>query len=198
MPSGDDRLITDKSLRVPAWDKCKHGTQRGLAVGVAWVRVFDFAVIYKFIELFLIHSTKITGLSHDTMFGYKIPFSLAAYATILAISSQVTTVLRYFLSRNIRIARARAWDQTVISRGKGPDFWAPYVEEWDNPPVVDETQRGIVLKAFETAIGRFIIKKLVLFPISLYPGAGVFVAAWFKALATAQLLHKPVSTAGLD
>ncbi|KZP16360.1 hypothetical protein FIBSPDRAFT_1047592 [Athelia psychrophila] len=80
------------------------------------------------------------------------------------------------LAQHPHRARARAWDQTVISRGKGPDFWAPYVEEWDSPPVVDETQRGIVLKAFETAIGRFIIKKLVLFPISLYPGIGVFVS----------------------
>ncbi|KZP15408.1 hypothetical protein FIBSPDRAFT_832994 [Athelia psychrophila] len=184
------RLITDPSLRRPAWDKCKHGTQRGLVVGVAWAAL-TFEVQKKFIELFLIHSTKITGLSHDTMFGYKIPFSLTTYATILAVSSQVTVILKFFLSRNIRIARARAWDQTVISRGKGPDFWAPYVEEWDNPPVVDDTQRGIVLKAFETAIGRFIIKKLVLFPISLYPGVGVFVSAWFRALATAQFLHKP-------
>lgn len=32
------RLITDKTLSKPAWDKCKHGTQRGLMVGVVWVR----------------------------------------------------------------------------------------------------------------------------------------------------------------
>ncbi|KZP16366.1 hypothetical protein FIBSPDRAFT_748872 [Athelia psychrophila] len=32
---------------------------------------------------------------------------------------------------------------------------------------------------------------VVLFPISLYPGIGVFVLGWFEALASAQLLHKP-------
>jgi hypothetical protein len=37
------RLVTDKSLSRPAWDKCKHGTQRGLTVGFAWVcAVFVF------------------------------------------------------------------------------------------------------------------------------------------------------------
>lgn len=83
-------------------------------------------------------------------------------ATILTISSQVTMILHFFLARNIRIARARAWDQTVLSRGKGPDFWGPYVEEWDTPPVVDESRRGVVLKAFETSIGRFLFKKRAL------------------------------------
>lgn len=32
------RLIKDKTLFKPAWDKCKHGTQRGLMVGAVWVR----------------------------------------------------------------------------------------------------------------------------------------------------------------
>lgn len=31
------RLVNDKSLLKPAWDKCRHGTQRGLAVGFVWV-----------------------------------------------------------------------------------------------------------------------------------------------------------------
>ena len=31
------RLINDKSLLKAAWDKCRHGTQRGLAVGFVWV-----------------------------------------------------------------------------------------------------------------------------------------------------------------
>lgn len=31
------RLINDKSLLKPAWDKCRHGTKRGLTVGFVWV-----------------------------------------------------------------------------------------------------------------------------------------------------------------
>ena len=33
------RLYTDESLYKPAWDKCKHGAQRGLVVGFVWVRL---------------------------------------------------------------------------------------------------------------------------------------------------------------
>lgn len=35
------RLVTDRSLSRPAWDKCKHGTQRGLMVGFVWVGEFS-------------------------------------------------------------------------------------------------------------------------------------------------------------
>jgi len=59
-------------------------------------------------------------------------------ATIVSLSAQVTAILAFFLARNLRIARERAWDQTVASRGKGPEFWQPYVEEWAVPPQVDE------------------------------------------------------------
>ena len=96
-------------------------------------------------------SPRITGLSRDTMFGYKFPFGIHTCghicyfmqavnnlilnidAAVLIVASQVTYILR-FLSRNIRIARDRAWAQTVAYRGKGPDFWQPCVEEWQNPP----------------------------------------------------------------
>jgi hypothetical protein len=41
------RLVTDKSLYGPAWDKCKHGTQRGLVAGFLWVRVLSFIASYR-------------------------------------------------------------------------------------------------------------------------------------------------------
>jgi len=184
------RLVTDRSLSQPAWDKCKHGTQRGLVVGFVWT-CLSFHVQRKFIELFLIHSARVTGLSHETVFGYKIPFSLPTCAAVISLGSQMTLILGFFLRRNIRIARERAWAQTVASRGKGPDFWQPYVEEWEYPPFVDESKKGAILKVFESSVGWFVLKKLILFPISLYPFIGVFVSAYFKALGTARYLHKP-------
>jgi hypothetical protein len=44
-------------------------------------------------------------------------------AAVLLLGSQITYILRFFLAKNIHIARDRAWEQTVASRGKGPDFW---------------------------------------------------------------------------
>jgi hypothetical protein len=79
-------------------------------------------------------------------------------AAIVLLSSQLTFVLKFFLSRNLRIARERAWDQTIASRGKGPAFWQPYVEEWDVPPVVDVGQWA-GLEVAKSHFVRLILKK---------------------------------------
>ena len=109
------------------------------------------------------------------MFGYKIPFSihtcelvcyfkqvvniliLSIDAAVLIVASQVTYILRFFLSRNIRIARDRAWAQTVASRGKGPEFWQPYVEEWQNPPSVSLNSK--VNQFVNKRFGLFVMKR---------------------------------------
>jgi hypothetical protein len=35
------RLLTDKNLYKPAWDKCRHATRRGAIVGATWVCSVD-------------------------------------------------------------------------------------------------------------------------------------------------------------
>ncbi|PPQ76580.1 hypothetical protein CVT26_012820 [Gymnopilus dilepis] len=186
------RLCTDKQLYKPAWDKCKHATQRGAVVGAIWA-FLTFSIQRRFIEIFLSNSPSITGLSRDdTVFGYKVPFSLYTYATIMTVGSQVTYILRFFLSKNIRIARDRAWDQTVASRGKGPDFWRSYVEEWDNPPKleVQTPWEKFVDKSLGGWFGLFIVKRVLLSPFQVYPFFGLIVSAWFKALGTSRFLHR--------
>ena len=79
-------------------------------------------------------------------------------AAIVILSSQLTFILKFFLSRNLRIARERAWDQTIESRGKGPTFWQPYVEEWDVPPVVDVGQWA-GLEVAKSHVLRLILRK---------------------------------------
>jgi hypothetical protein len=79
-------------------------------------------------------------------------------ATIVFLSSQVTFIFNFFLSRNLRIARERAWQQTVASRGKGPTFWQPYVEEWDVPPKVNVDQWAGLAQAKNKAFG-FAVKR---------------------------------------
>jgi len=174
-------------LRVPVWEKCRTGILRGAVVGVTW-----FALTYKaqktFIEFFLIKSPRVTGLSHDSMFGYNIP--LSTYATFVFLSSQVTLILRFFLSTNLGSARRIAWDRTVLSRGKGPDFWGPYVEEWQKPPVVDITQSRWK-KYLGLYASKWLILRVVLAPLHLYPIIGIVVAAYFRALAMAERLHEP-------
>ncbi|KIK00917.1 hypothetical protein K443DRAFT_678842 [Laccaria amethystina LaAM-08-1] len=181
------RLCTDKNLYKPAWDKCKHAARRGAIVGVVWTTL-TFGIQKKLIEIFLANSPRITGLSNDTMFGYKIPFNIHTYAAVLLLGSQMTQILRFFLARNMRIARDRAWDQTVLSRGKGPDFWRPYVEEWEHPPVVKRSE--LVKRWFGGWFGLFVIKRVILIPFNFYPFIGILISAWFKALGTGHILHR--------
>ncbi|KAF8555068.1 hypothetical protein OG21DRAFT_1461494 [Imleria badia] len=197
------RLCTDKSLYKPAWDKCKHGAQRGLVVGFVWT-CLTYRIQKHIIRALLNNPSSLlslkyitrlsqtaSDLSEETFHGFKLPFNVSTYMAILLLGAQVTSILTFFLSRNIRIARQRAWDQTVASRGKGPDFWHPYVEEWDVPPVVDESLSGRVSGTMSIWAVGLVVKKVLLLPLSLYPFAGTFVAAGLKALGTAQHLHKP-------
>ncbi|GLB43805.1 hypothetical protein LshimejAT787_1403170 [Lyophyllum shimeji] len=186
------RLFTDKLLYVPAWDKCRHATRRGAIVGAIWAAL-TFSIQRKFIQIFLAKSPRVTGLSNETIFGYEVPFSVTTYAALLLLGSQITYILRFFLSRNIRIARDRAWTQTVVSRGKGPDFWQPYVEEWDVPPVVrlEPAWERFVKRWLGGWVGLFVVRRVILFPFNFYPFVGIAVAAAFKALGTAHNLHRP-------
>ncbi|TFL01469.1 hypothetical protein BDV98DRAFT_568128 [Pterulicium gracile] len=189
---GAYRLFSDKSLLVPAWEKCRNGAKRGALVGLIWI-VLTFGAQRSFIEAFLTKSPRVTGLSNDTIFGYKPPFSLTTYAAVLLAASQVSNIIRFFLSKNIRIARDRAWNQTVASRGKGPEFWQPYVEEWSSPPKMKmkEGKLDKVGSKFGGWLGVMFVKRVLLLPFNFYPFVGVFVAAYLKALGTAKNLHRP-------
>ena len=135
-----------------------------------------------------------------------------ADATLFFLSSQVSAIIYFFLSRNIRIARERAYDQTIASRGKGADWWRPYVEEWDNPPRVSgkgwglgrlmsgpiggivsscECERGVHLRMLSIDCESVVV---LMIPLHAIPFAGMLIAAWFKALGTARYLHQPVGS----
>lgn len=66
-------------------------------------------------------------------------------------------ILKFFLYRNIRIARDRAWDQIIASRGYTGDFWGPYVEEWDVPPKPN-MKAGWLTWAMTSTLGRMAVK----------------------------------------
>jgi len=128
-------------------------------------------------------------LSEHYVLGYKI--SLATYATVMFMSSQITGIIKFFLSRNLAVARKRAWDQVVASRGKAPDFWGPYVEEWSKPPSVT-----LGVRNWEKWVGgwvvRFIIRNALTAPLSIFvPYAGLLLSAVIKSISTSRMLHAP-------
>jgi len=161
-----------------------------LIAGTVWF-VLTFRIQKRFIELFLSNSPRITGLSTDTLFGVNMPFNVHTYAALLFLGSQVTWILRFFLSKNLRLSRERAWAQTVASRGKGPEFWQPYVEEWENPPKVEKSPQERMFRRLLSGPLGFNLVRVFLLPFHLYPIIGLLAVAWLKALGTAQYLHKP-------
>ncbi|KIY74004.1 hypothetical protein CYLTODRAFT_416649 [Cylindrobasidium torrendii FP15055 ss-10] len=182
------RLFTDRTLSKPVWDKTKHGLRRGTTLSLVW-GVLTFGIQRAFVAYFMSKSPRVTGLADDTFFGYQLPFSLISYATVTFIAAQATMAIRFFLSRNLRIARDRVWDQSVASRGKGPDFWKPYVEEWDHPPVIKRApwwQRVL----FGNWVLSMIIRKVVFIPFGFIPVIGIVIPAWFKGLGMARILHR--------
>ncbi|GBE77209.1 hypothetical protein BKA93DRAFT_785534 [Sparassis latifolia] len=180
------RLFTDKKLYGPAWKKCEHGAVRGLTIGLVWATT-TFKMQRKFVEIFLINSPRVTGLSKESVFGFGVPFDLPTYATVMFLSSQITVILTWCLSHNLRIARERAYNQTIESRGKGSEFWQPYVEEWDVPPHVGGSGWG---KFFGGGLGKIVVK-IGLYPFDFVPLVGILVSAWLRALGTARYLHRP-------
>ncbi|KAL5519657.1 hypothetical protein ACEPAH_1340 [Sanghuangporus vaninii] len=186
---GAHRLLTDKNLYVPTWEKCKHGFVRGAIIGFGWAAI-TFNVQRKFVEIFLRNSPRVTGLSNDTLFGYQLPFSITTYATLLFLSDQITYIIRVFLAKNLRIARDRAWDHTIRSRGKGPDFWGPYVEEFAVPPNLHQKGESTWERFAGSFIGRFFIRRVVLLPLNFYPFVGIAVGAYLKSVGAARYLHR--------
>ncbi|THH18330.1 hypothetical protein EW146_g2623 [Bondarzewia mesenterica] len=184
------RLVTDKSLYVPIWKKVQAWIfeRRRCRAELGCVDIQYPTQIRQAISHEV--SPSITGISNETILGFKMPFDIPTYATVMIIVSQLTGILTFFLARNLRIARQRAWDQTVASRGKGPEFWGPYIEEWDVPPVVDDgTWAG--MEGVKTWLVGYTIKRVMLFPLHAVPFVGIFIAAFFKSMDTARYLHRP-------
>ncbi|KAG9012818.1 hypothetical protein FRB90_006499, partial [Tulasnella sp. 427] len=158
------RLITDRHVRKPVWDKCKHGVVRGAAVAGVWT-FLTYGFQHTYAEYFLLKTPRFSSMSEYTIYGYTIP--IATYATFIFMSSQITTILKFFLSKNLVIAKNRAWDQVVASRGKGPDFWGPYVEEWERPPKVQIG--GFQWEKWVGGwIGRYVIRNAIIVPLNLF------------------------------
>lgn len=77
---------------------------------------------------------------------------------LLILLPQISSILRFFIYKNLRLARSRAYALTVASRGKPTEFWSQvssgarftrchttkqqgaddeiqgYIEEWAEPP----------------------------------------------------------------
>lgn len=98
----------------------------------------------------------------------------------------------------------RAWDLTIVSRGKSKDFWGPYIEEWELPPRTEGEMNGDGggVGWLERWMGRWwarlLLNRFVLFPLQLYPLVGTLLSAWMCAYGSSRYLHSRVCFAGCN
>ncbi|KZO91221.1 hypothetical protein CALVIDRAFT_505877 [Calocera viscosa TUFC12733] len=188
------RLLTDPKVRTPVWDKCRHGVQRGAVVAAVWsVATWPFQKAY--VEWFLMKTPKFTSMSTPTLLGYNLPFHISpvTWATLLVLSTQSDFILHFFLSKNLRIARARAYDLTLLSRNKPAEFWGTYVEEWKEPPPIAGREGGFkLINIASSRFGAIALRQAIVFPlIAISPLFSLLVNASLRALGMAKTLHAP-------
>nr|CDI54828.1 protein of uncharacterized family [Melanopsichium pennsylvanicum 4] len=101
--------------------------------------------------------------------------------------------MEFWLRRKLRECRNTAYVQTVRSRGKAPDWWTEYVEEFKNPPtekaIKDAKKQGWYLK-LASPIVRFLILKVFLLPMDFVPFFGMALGAALRSLTYGRLVHQ--------
>ncbi|KAG8812710.1 hypothetical protein FRC19_002971, partial [Serendipita sp. 401] len=96
------RLLMDPKIRGPVWDKCRNGTLRGLAVASVYGTVM-YGPERWFVSLFLSKSGRLQSLL--TIPYVTSYFSVQTWATIMFVTSQMSGIIRFFLSKNLRLAK---------------------------------------------------------------------------------------------
>lgn len=105
----------------------------------------------------------------------------------LLVAQQASAVLQWAINKELKAARAHAYEATIESRGKDKSFWIPYVEEWKVPPT-ERAKRSMERKGFLMKAGNPWIKLLIM--RSTWPNSA-------PDLASANRKPSPASTARL-
>lgn len=146
------RLLTDPSIRGPVLDKVKHASVRGIVVALVYA-VVSWRPLRWFIKRFLVggewtlfgfrkvkevvdgHTdgkVAIRGFEFDIVFCEfpMVDKVLKPDTHLLILIPQISSILRFFIYKNLKLARSRAYALTVASRRKPPQFW----NQASNPP----------------------------------------------------------------
>jgi hypothetical protein len=148
---------------------------------------------------------------HDAAFFGVSPIVYTTWALLLG---QLSTLLEWALSRELKKAREEAYEATVRSRGKEEGWWGEYEEEWLEPPV-GKAQRAAEKQGFyqklSTPLVRVVLLKgafsrssslslsanlrslraVLLTPLSFIPFLSLTVMAAIRSLTLGRNLHRP-------
>ncbi|ORY34271.1 hypothetical protein BCR39DRAFT_575803 [Naematelia encephala] len=210
------RLVTDPFIRQPVLDKIKHASIRGIVVGVVYA-AGSWKILDWFVRTFLVGgggwfgrkqveaaiSKSDRGHVWVGLGQFGVSLDLVLYTHLLILLPQLSSILRFFIYKNLRLARSRAFALTVSSRGKPKEFWNQgYIEEWAQPP---RPARGEILgvgsrKSREARWISWILwwptqlflRHYLLLPLSpSLPLLAPLLTSTLRAITTAEYLHQP-------
>ncbi|WVN89115.1 uncharacterized protein L203_104331 [Cryptococcus depauperatus CBS 7841] len=207
------RLLTNPSIRGPVLDKVKHASVRGIIAGGLYVvlswRAMEWVVRRFFLgggwwkkgEEVLKESTEGIVRIGGRKLGFDVDVVL--YTHLIILLPQISSILRFFIYKNLKIARSRAYSLTVSSREKPREFWSQeYIEEWAQPPQItpgDLDKNGKRVRTNAKWISwilwwptQLLLRKYLFVSLSpSLPLLSPFVTSLLKSITTAQYLHQP-------
>ncbi|WVQ97608.1 hypothetical protein IAU59_004722 [Kwoniella sp. CBS 9459] len=210
------RLLTDPSIRQPVLDKVKHASVRGLVVGGLYAGL-SWKFLSWFVESFLAgHSgwgwfkspekardVAGGGVVHVGVGRLSVPVDVVLYTHLLILLPQLSSILRFFIYKNLKLARSRAYALTVSSRRKPLEFWSQgYIEEWAQPPKprhgdVDKNGRRVRRDAQWISWllwwpTQLVLRKYLFLPLSpSLPLLAPLVTSFLRSITTGEYLHQP-------
>ncbi|KAM0754703.1 hypothetical protein T439DRAFT_119710 [Meredithblackwellia eburnea MCA 4105] len=191
---GAYRLVTDDKLWRPIWVKSK-GTLRKSAYFLVPFALISYPITRLYVTLILARTPFSPANIEDAAWW---GISVVRYTTGVLVLGQVSYALEWLLRRQLSKGKEEVYEATVRSRGKGPEFWQPYFEEWSVPPI-ERAQRNAEKQKFFNRLGtplaRLIILKVLLTPLSFIPFLSLIVSAALRSLTMGRILHRPYFTA---
>jgi len=136
--------------------------------------------------------------SHDGASSYSIRGRFSLFnnnlTTISLVLSQLSSIIEFFLLRKLKKTRQKLYQFTIQSRAKSDQFWIPYVEEWQNPPIDKAKRRISKWKWYRTITGpifRLLILKVMLLPLNFVPFLNTIVGSFLVSVTLSERLLEP-------
>ncbi|GAA5944102.1 hypothetical protein JCM3775_003901 [Rhodotorula graminis] len=186
---GAYRLVTDSSLYRPIWRRSGKALQRALLLALP-LAVVSLPATRIYVQFILARSPFSPSDIHNANF---LGVSPVQYTTWMLVLGQASMFLEWMLKRELRKSRDEVYEATVRSRGKAPDFWQPYTEEWLVPPV-ERAKRAGEKQSFymrlSSPLMRIVLLRVLLTPLSFIPGLSLAVMSAIRSLTLGRSLHR--------
>ncbi|WFD31223.1 hypothetical protein MSPP1_002257 [Malassezia sp. CBS 17886] len=197
------RLVHDPKLWRPMWDASRAAVRRAGIVTIAWITLslpVQSFVAYMFMAPIgrMLGAKATYSLLQSGTRHVRLPLpSFEAVTKTLLIVNQVNFIFEMFLAKQLRSFRRTAYMDAVESRGKPPDWWTAYTEEWQQPPSSATAPRtlslsGRLVSAVRNRLLERLFRRVVRLLFSSIPLFGLFFSAGASAVPCARALHRPL------